>query len=185
MITTILASTAVSSALIALLGILGKFWIDRKIQQDKHIYDKKISDIRTKLEISLHADKSIFEKEFQSSVETWNSLLKFKSETECLYRDAEDTEKFEKQLEICFKQHVKTHDLLYNNAPFLPKPIRDSFFKVAELLQCLYQLPHAFTNEADYVAMYKSMYDHEVEKVKSEILELEKYLRDRYLQEKL
>lgn len=185
MLDNILTSAFVTSVLLGLGGFLGKIWINRIREKDRKIYEREIGSIKKTLEMTLHADKSIFEKEFGACEETWNSLLKFKTEVAFIKRDFEKKEDIRPQLEKCFEQHLKTHDLLYNNAPFVPECIRDEFFELAYCLQSIYQNVQETINEDSFTSDFLSLYEEQNLKVNTSIEKLEKLIRKRYVQPQL
>lgn len=185
MLEDIFTSALVSSAILGLGGILGKVWVNRVREIDRIKYEDEISKIKSKLEMSLHANKAVFEKEFNSCEQTWNALLKFKSETSYLLDEAGDRAKFENQMLKCFEQHSIAHDLLYSNAPFIPENIRDEFFEVALGLQTIYQLPSELLESNNFEKLFIEFYDEQKRSVNEKIEKLESLIRARYVQPKL
>ncbi|NBA95650.1 hypothetical protein [Pseudomonas sp. R5(2019)] len=181
MLESILTSAFVSTLLLGAVGWLGKIWINRVREIDRVKYESEIISMKQKVDFSFHTNKSVFEKELIACTETWSALLKLTSEVLYIKRDFDGGEDVEAQIIICYQQHLKTHDLIYNNAPFIPKNIRDGFIQSAIALQDIYKKSQKISRELDSYELPFSFFDAQYKDAADKIVELEELIRSRYV----
>jgi tetratricopeptide (TPR) repeat protein len=59
----------------AIIGVIGKLVVDRKLQEQKHKYDKQIEPLKSELQRKNTIHKLQFEKEFNLYEELWKALV--------------------------------------------------------------------------------------------------------------
>jgi hypothetical protein len=63
----------------AIIGVIGKLVVDRKLQEQKYEYDKQIEPLKSELQRKNTIHKLQFEKEFQLCEELWKALVDVRS----------------------------------------------------------------------------------------------------------
>jgi len=63
----------------AIIGVIGKLVVDRKLQEQKHKYDKQIEPLKSELQRKNTIHKLQFEKEFKLYEELWKALVDVRS----------------------------------------------------------------------------------------------------------
>ncbi|MEZ5490263.1 MAG: hypothetical protein R3F50_08085 [Gammaproteobacteria bacterium] len=183
MFDTILTSTIVTSALAAVFALLGKIWVNRVQERDRERAESDLKKLSHRIELSLHTNKSIFEKEFASAVASWNSVLKLVTEVQFLLRDARSGVVPNDQIRKCYEQHLETHDVLYMHAPFYPEIIRDAAFDTVGAAQVMYQEAENVKDETGAENLIESMCEQQFNVVQRKVEEFESRIRERYVSE--
>jgi hypothetical protein len=181
MFENILTSAFVSAVLLAVVGWIGTIWINRVREVDRVKYEGEMMLIKQKIDFSFHANKSVFEKELAACAETWGALLKLTSEVLYIKREFDAGEDVEAQIVICYEQHLKTHDLIYNHAPFIPKNIRDGFIQSAIALQDIYKKSQRVVRDVESGEQNFAFFDAQYKEAADKIVELEELIRGRYV----
>lgn len=62
----------------AIIGSLGKLWVDRKLERERAKYDKELESLKAKLAQKHTIHKLQFEKEFSIYLKLWEALVKLR-----------------------------------------------------------------------------------------------------------
>ena len=124
----------------AIIGIIGKVFVDRKLQEQKAVYDKQLESLKSELGKKNTVHKLQFEKEFQLYGELWKALVVVRK-TVVIGLDLETSDKlsYEKQYEKAVGAFSKAKNLFEDNRPFY----HDTVSKLTRELvhQCRKHLP--------------------------------------------
>lgn len=181
MIESILISTFVTSALATLFALLGRIWVNRARERDREQVESALKELSHQIELSLHTNKSIFEKEFESAVSTWNSVLKLVVEVLYIRRDALSGIIPIDQIKKCYEQHIETHDILYMYAPFYPVVIRDAAFDTGAVAQIVYQEAEKVLGDPNAISLIETLCSHQLSIVQSKVEKFKSEIRERYV----
>ena len=108
----------------AIIGVIGKLVVDRKLQEQKHKYDKQIEPIKSELQRKNTIHKLQFEKEFNLYEELWKALVDVRSTvtiTPTIDRTPKDQalyDVYKGRLEIASDAFNKANDLFKYHRPF-------------------------------------------------------------------
>jgi hypothetical protein len=73
----------------AIIGLLGKLWVDSKLERAKANYEKDIANLKAKLAQKQTIHKLQFEKEFSIYLELWKALVRLRNTSADLVRRSE------------------------------------------------------------------------------------------------
>jgi len=73
----------------AIIGLLGKLWVDRKLDREKANYERELENLKAKLAQKHTIHKLQFEKEFSIYLELWKALVRLRDATTDLTRRSE------------------------------------------------------------------------------------------------
>lgn len=124
----------------AIASIIGKFFVDRKLQNQQAEYDKQLESLKSQLEKKSTVHKLQFEKEFQLYGELWKALVDVRSTAtitptvDIMPRDQSCYDVYKGRFENAADAFNKANDLFKYHSPFY----HDDVSKITEDLlgQC-------------------------------------------------
>jgi len=124
----------------AIIGIIGKVVVDRKLQKQKAEYDKQLESLKSKLGKKNTVHKLQFEKEFQLYGELWKALVDVRSTAtitpslDIMPKDQPHYDVYKGRFESAADAFNKANDLFKYHRPFY----HDDVSKITEDLldQC-------------------------------------------------
>lgn len=124
-----------------IIGIIGKLFVDRKLQNQKDEYNKQLELLKSKLDKKNTVHKLQFEKEFQLYGELWKALVDVRSTAtitpslDIMPKDKSSIEIYKERTERAFEAFYKANALFIYNRPFY----HDDVSKITDglLNQCL------------------------------------------------
>lgn len=121
----------------AIIGLLGKLWVDRKLEREKTNYEKEIENLKAKLSRKLTIHKLQFEKEFSIYLELWKALVRLRNASADLIRRSEfitsdetpeqRRDRKDKEFKNSYNELVK---LVEDQQPFYAKEVYDKASKI-------------------------------------------------------
>jgi len=107
-----------------IIGMIGKLFVDRKLQNQKAEYDKQLESLKSKLEKKNTVHKLQFEKEFQLYGELWKALVDVRStatitpSVDIMPRDQSHYDVYKGRFESAADAFNKANDLFKYYSPF-------------------------------------------------------------------
>lgn len=154
----LLASGGVGAAAI---GLLGKLWVDRKLERERASYGKELENLKAKLAQKHTIHKLQFEKEFEIYVELWEALCGLKEACAALVPGGQFTNKSpedlrEEQADKFAAAYTEFVKLVEHQRPFYASDV----YKGATLLLSdawRQMVQHAFDKETPLTKRYEQM----------------------------
>ena len=125
----------------AIITVIGKFYVDRKLEQVRAGYDKELENLKAKLAQKHTIHKLQFEKEFEICEKLWAALVELKNVcAENIYTLQSDGKliaagrKLKQGNLDCLHEKCKTaFKLVENNKPFYADDVFDNALKFAKI----------------------------------------------------
>ena len=166
----------------AIIGLLGKLWVDRKLAQERAVSEKELESLKAELAQRHTIHKLQFEKEFAIYVTLWDSLSGLREACSALVPGGQFTDKSpqelkEEQANKFATAYTEVMKLIEHQRPFYaPKVYQDASKLLGDAWRQMVQ--HAFDQETPLTKRYEQMKTR-VDNICTIINDIESSIRER------
>lgn len=165
-----------------IIGLLGKLWVDRKLERERAKYDKELESLKAKLAQRHTIHKLQFEKEFEIYVELWGDLSKLREACSALVPGGQFTDKSpqelrDEQADNFAASYTEVIKLIEHQRPFYAPNV---YKYASKLLEYAWRqmIQHAFDKETLLIQRYEQMKER-VDNICTIIDDIESSIRER------
>ena len=166
----------------AIIGLIGKLWVNRKLEQERAKYTKELARLEAELAKKHTIHKLQFEKEFAIYSELWGSLSRLRESCSELVLGGQFTDKSPQELRKeqaakFARAYTDVAEIVENQRPFYALKV---YQDTSKLLGVAWRqmIQHAFDKETSLTKRYEQMKER-LDNIRTIIDDIESSIRER------